>query len=54
MKANDMYGWGAVALFLGPLLAAAAIPVLKWFMQDSNRILGLMAIIGIVYWWLHR
>lgn len=46
---NDIWTWSAIALFLGPILAAMMIPVFKWLFDDARRF-GLMAVVlGLIY-----
>ena len=46
---NDIWTWSAIALFLGPILAAMMIPVFKWLFDDARRF-GLMAVaLGLIY-----
>jgi len=34
---NDIWTWSAIALFLGPIVAAMMIPVFKWLFEDWRR-----------------
>ena len=40
----DIFAWAAVALIGGPILAALAIPVVKWLFADSTRLLVILAL----------
>lgn len=46
----DVWGWAGIALFLGPVLAALAIPLLKWLFDDPRRLILLVLVLGAVYW----
>ena len=46
----DVWGWAAIALFLGPVLAALAIPVFRWLFEDARRLLFVVALASAIYW----
>lgn len=51
---GDVWSWSAIALFLGPILAAAAIPFFRWLLDDPRRLLIPLAIAAFAYWkWKH-
>ena len=46
----DIFGWSAVALVVGPVLAALAIPVVKWLFADSTRLLVVLALFAAAWY----
>ena len=46
---DDIWTWAAIMLFLGPILAALAIPVFKWLFDDWRRIVLFALVLGVVY-----
>lgn len=53
MGLDDAFGWGAIALVVGPILAGLAIPVFKWMMDDLTRLLIPILLLGGAYWWYY-
>ncbi len=52
MLGMDVWTWAAIALFLGPVLAGLAIPILRWVFDDMRRVLLFAAVgAGIAYYW---
>jgi hypothetical protein len=46
----DVWSWAAIALFLGPVLAALAIPIFKWLFDDMRRLAVMVALLSLIYW----
>lgn len=46
---NDIWTWSAIALFVGPMVAAMMIPVFKWLFDDARRFLLVAALAGLFY-----
>lgn len=48
----DVWTWAAIALFLGPVLAGLAVPILRWLFHDLRRVLLLAVVLGLsaCYW----
>ena len=46
---NDIWTWSAIALFLGPILAAMMIPVFKWLFEDWRRMMLLAIVLACGY-----
>lgn len=41
----SIWGWAAVALFVGPIVAALMVPILKWMLGDWRRLL--LAVVAV-------
>lgn len=46
---NDIWTWSAIALFLGPIVAAMMIPVFKWLLGDWRRMLLAVAVVAGIF-----
>ena len=51
MLGMDVWTWAAIALFLGPVLAALAIPIFKWIFNDPRRLLLFTGVLGVLYYY---
>lgn len=54
MLGQDVWTWAAIALFLGPVLAALAIPILKWLFADLRRFLIFFVGLAAICWKLNK
>lgn len=42
----SVWGWAAVALFVGPIVAALLVPLLKWMLGDWRRVVLAAVVAG--------
>lgn len=51
---NDVWMWSAIALFVGPIVAAMMIPIFKWLLADWRRIvLFALVLLGAYGYYKH-